>query len=217
MDFHGDYKKLYLQVKKKLLDSGSCHDFDHTLRVMGNAKMLLTMMPDADAETVMLSALLHDIARPEEDAGCGKVCHAKLGAEMVPAMLADAGFPESLASRVADAVRTHRYRSQDEPQSIEADIVFDADKLDSLGAVGIGRAFLFAGYNNARLHNTEQEALNSAAYSKEDTAYREYLVKLRHLPGKMRTETGRKTAVERALFMTGFFKQLDQEIQNGDF
>ena len=97
------------------------------------------------------------------------------------------------------------------------DIVFDADKLDSLGAAGIGRAFLFAGRENARLHNTAAEALAAEAYSKEDTAYREYLVKLRYLPRKMRSEAGRKIAVERAAFMADFFERLDKETKLGDF
>ena len=105
---------------------------------------------------------------------------------------------------------------EDEPESLEADIIFDADKLDSLGAVGIGRAFIFAGHENARLHNTEDEALNSEAYSKEDTAYREYLVKLRYLPRRMRSAAGRKLAVEKAAFMADFFERLNSEIYNGE-
>ncbi|MBR7131708.1 MAG: HD domain-containing protein [Lentisphaeria bacterium] len=211
MDFHGDYQAVYRLTGDKLLNSGSCHDFDHTLRVMKNAEMLLTYHPDADREIVMLAALLHDIARPEEDASKGKRCHAMLAYEMVPGILKDAGFPEHIARKVALAVKTHRFRGKNEPESLEADLVFDADKLDSLGAVGIGRAFLFAGHENARLHNTQSEALNSPAYSREDTAYREFLVKLRYLPRRMRSAAGRKIAVERAAFMTAFFEQLNLE------
>ncbi len=216
MKYHGDFNKLYQLTADKLLNSGSCHDFDHTRRVMNNAARLLKSYPSANAEAVMLAALLHDIARPEEDASKGKRCHAKLGAQLVPELLRQCGFDEKISAMTAAAVRSHRFRGKDEPQSIEDDIVFDADKLDSLGAVGIGRAFLFAGHENARLHNSESEALNSAPYSKEDTAYREYLVKLRYLPRKMRTAAGRKLAVERAAFMTAFFERLDQEINCGE-
>ena len=217
MKFHGNFQSLYHAVKEKLASSGSCHDFDHTLRVMQNAKSLLDSFPEADEEIVMLAALLHDIARPEEDKSRGRECHARLGAKIAPAMLIDAGFPENTAAAAAEAIRTHRYRGKDEPATIEADIVFDADKLDSLGAVGIGRAFLFAGHENARLHNTEEEALASEAYSKEDTAFREYLIKLRYLPRRMRTAAGRKLAVERAAFMADFFEKLDLETNIGKF
>ena len=212
MEYHGNYPDLYGKVRNKLTNSGSCHDFDHTLRVMHNAKQLLKNIPQADVETVMLAALLHDIARPEEEQSRGSLCHAKLGAQQIPGLMAECGFPAELAQKVSEAVRSHRFRGKDEPSTLEAEIVFDADKLDSLGAVGIGRAFLFAGHENARLHNTAEVALASEAYSKEDTAYREYLVKLRYLPRKMRTEAGRKAAVERAAFMAEFFEKLDTEI-----
>jgi uncharacterized protein len=216
MEFHGNYANLYSFVKNKLTDSGSCHDFDHTLRVMKNAGKLLNSCPQANKEVVMLAALLHDIARPEETAGKGSLCHARLGAQQAADLLRENGFPEAVTQAVSAAIRTHRFRGKDEPESVEADIIFDADKLDSLGAVGIGRAFLFAGHENARLHNTEEEALNSEAYSKEDTAYREYLVKLRYLPRRMRSAAGRKLAVEKAAFMADFFERLNNEVYNGE-
>ena len=97
------------------------------------------------------------------------------------------------------------------PVSLEAKIIFDADKLDSLGAVGIGRAFLFAGEVGARLHNTAAEAKKAAPYSGGDTAFREYQVKLRNLPRRMKTPEGRRMGRERAAFMEGFFRRLTAE------
>ena len=140
----------------------------------------------------------------------GTLCHAELGAEIVKKLLVER-FEPDFADRVSAAVRTHRYRDDNRPQTLEAEIVYDADKLDSLGAVGVGRAFLFAGRENARLHNTAEEALNSPAYSREDTAYREYLVKLRYLPESMLTAPGKRIAMERAGFMHDFFEQLEKE------
>ncbi len=215
--FHGDFKALYAAVRKLLSNSGSCHDFDHTLRVVANAVKLLEQYPQANREIVILGALLHDTGRPEEEKSRGKICHAAAGADMVKKMLADHGFPEDLTAPVAGIVRTHRFRGKNEPQSLEEQIVFDADKLDSLGAIGVGRAFVFAGRENARVHNSESEALNGKAYSKEDTAFREYLVKLRFLPRRMKTAAGRKEAVERAGFMANFFEKINQETFLGDF
>ena len=71
---------------------------------------------------------------------------------------------------------------------------------------------MFAGRSGAKLHNTEEEALNSESYSEEDTAYREYLVKLRYIPEKIMTLTGRKIAKERVSYMEKFFKRLNEEI-----
>ena len=209
-------KKLYSTitriVKKHLLESESSHDFDHTLRVCRNADKLLAELPEADSDVVRLATLLHDIARPEEK-GNNRVCHAKLGAEMAEKILKDLKVEASFAQRVVSAVRTHRYRDDHAPETLEAQIVYDADKLDSLGAVGIGRAFLFAGKFGARLHNTEKEALTHRAYSKEDTAYREYLVKLRKLPEAMLTAPGKRMALERIVFMQEFFTRLNEETQ----
>lgn len=204
--------KIRETVRIRLLDSESSHDFDHTMRVCRNAEMLLEELPDADRDVVRLAAVLHDVARPEEKA-CRKVCHAARGAEIAAEILEDLHVEKTFADRIVAAVRTHRYRDDNAPQTLEEKIVYDADKLDSLGAAGIGRAFLFAGKFGARLHNTEQEALNSEAYSKEDTAYREYLVKLRYLPDAMLTAPGKRIASERISFMREFFDRLNQEVQ----
>ena len=206
------YNSVARIVKKHLLSSESSHDFDHTLRVCRNADVLLEELPEADKDVVRLASLLHDIARPEEKGG-KRICHARLGAKMAAEILRELNVDADFAAKVVAAVRTHRYRDDNAPESLEAQIVYDADKLDSLGAVGVGRAFLFAGKFGARLHNTEKEALSHRAYSKEDTAYREYLVKLRKLPAAMLTAPGKKIALERITFMQTFFEQLNIETQ----
>ncbi|MDR0933240.1 MAG: HD domain-containing protein [Victivallales bacterium] len=209
--FEAKFLLLSAAVKAKLDASGACHDFDHTRRVIQNALRLAEMLPMADKQVVRMAALLHDLARPEEAQAKGGLCHAELGAKLVIPLLCEEGFESDFIDRVSAAILTHRYRARRIPASLEAEIVYDADKLDSLGAVGLGRAFLFAGRENARLHNTEAEALNSPAYSREDTAYREYLVKLRKLPGEMRTKPGKKIAAQRAKFMDKFFNRLNEE------
>ena len=190
---------------------GGGHDWDHTCRVMRNAEKLLEEEPEADRETVLFAALLHDCARPEEHASRGKVCHARKGAELAAELMKARGLPPEFCAAVAEIIRTHRYRTGARPGTPEGRIVFDADKLDSLGAAGLGRAFLFAGSCGARLHNTEREALGGQPYGPEDTAYREYLVKLRKLPDAMRTQPGKELARERAEFMRLFFDRLDGE------
>jgi len=152
------------------------------------------------------------VARPEELASGGKLCHAALGAEKAARILREEGCDdEAFAAHVADIVRTHRYRGDLKPATPEACIVYDADKLDSMGAFGVARAFHFAGRIGACLHNSEQDALASESYSSQDSAYREYLVKLRHLPEHLLTDTARKLAAERAAFMKAFFDRLNAE------
>ncbi len=99
------------------------------------------------------------------------------------------------------------------PKSLEAKILFDADKLDSIGAVGIGRAFLFAGEVGAKLHNGHQDLSKTVSYSREDTAYREFQVKLRKIKDRLLTPSGRKLAEGRHRFMVRFFERLDAEVK----
>ncbi|MCQ2352917.1 MAG: HD domain-containing protein [Victivallaceae bacterium] len=204
-------QQIFEIARKLFQESAGCHDFDHTLRVAANAEKLLAALPEADPSVVRLAALLHDCARAEEDASGGKVDHAALGAVRAKKILLQANADPVLADAVASAIARHRYRGKLLPQSLEEMIVYDADKLDSLGAIGIGRAFHFAGKFGARVHNTQAEALTGKPYGKEDTAFREYLVKLRHVPEKMLTEPGRALAAQRLQFMTGFFAEMEKE------
>jgi uncharacterized protein len=186
------------------------HGYDHVRRVLALCGHLAGET-GADDEVLTLAALLHDVGRSEEDRSDGSTCHAEAGAKMAGEILARHGAPRPLAKRVRECVVQHRFRKGTPPRSLEAKILFDADKLDALGAVGIGRTFLFAGEVGARMHNTAAEARKAKAYSSGDTAFREYLVKLRHLPGKMTTPEGRRMARERAAYMENFFRRLNAE------
>lgn len=194
--------------------SPACHDWEHTLRVRRIAKRL-AKAEGADLMVVEAAALLHDIGRPAELADCGKTCHAELGAKMVREALPQLGVSDKeFIERVASCVLTHRYRKRNPerfPQSIEAKVIFDADKLDGIGAIGIARSFHFAGRIGAKIHNREEEALSDDSYSKEDSAFREYLVKLRHVRSKLLTDSGRAMAEGRHSFMEEFFKELNLE------
>jgi len=214
-DFECKYTQIYEFVKSKLQSAPACHDFDHTLRVLRNAEKIAAELPEADLQIIHLAALLHDIARPEEMTAKGKLCHAQKGAKICASELKKYDFPQAMIKKVCACVESHRFRGNGpSPQSLEAEIIYDADKLDSIGAVGIGRAFHFAGRENSRVHNSGEEAMNSEPYSREDSAYREYLVKLRHVPDKMLTAPGKKQATTRAKFMHDFFKQIESEISD---
>ncbi len=215
-----DYEQRFAALEnkvKEILDSApGCHDFYHVERVLHNARMLAELLPDANFRVVELAALLHDIGRPDEMREKGRICHAEIGAGIAVKLLPEFKFTDpELIEAIGICVARHRFRKGDAPVAIEEKIVYDADKLDSVGAVGIGRAFHFAGRIGAKLHNTREKALNSDSYSQEDTAYREYLVKLRKIPDRMLTEAGRKIATERAKFMDEFFRHLNNEVYNG--
>ena len=188
---------------------GGCHGPDHSDRVHRVALYIGRAM-DAKLAVLSAAALLHDIGRICETRERGKVCHASVGAQMAQQILKEFAFTDSFIEEVSHCISTHRYRGKSIPETLEARILFDADKLDSIGAVGIGRAFLFAGEMGARLHNRAIEG--TEAYSLEDTAYREFKVKMCKVKDRMLTPHGQQLALDRHAFMELFFKRLDLEI-----
>lgn len=192
------------------LAEGGSHGPDHSERVLQTA-LAIGRQLQADQALLIPAALLHDIGRREESASQGRICHARRGAELAAPLLAELGYLTGEIQAICACIRTHRFRSGEPPRSLEGKILFDADKLDSIGAVGIGRAFLFAGQIGARLHNPELDPGRTAAYSLEDTAYREFQVKMCKVREQMLTPVGRQLAEERHAFMDLFFNQLTRE------
>ncbi len=197
-------------VQKEMDASPHSHGWDHVRRVH---EMCLKMGKKEKADLLILSlaALLHDIGRKEEQASKGSICHARVGAQKAGKILSQLGVSRTVRKEVLACIRSHRFRGKQFPKSLEAKILFDADKLDSIGAVGIGRAFLFAGEVGARLHNSHKDLSKTVSYSREDTAYREFRLKLIKVKDRMLTPAGKSLAEGRHRFMVGFFKRLDAE------
>ncbi|MCX6561337.1 MAG: HD domain-containing protein [Candidatus Aminicenantes bacterium] len=198
------------EAKARLDDARGSHDWDHTERVLCLC-LHIGRRERADLIVLRLAALLHDIGRAEEDRTNGRTCHAEAGAREARVILEKHGLPEATIASIVHCIGTHRYRKAARPETLEARILFDADKLDSIGAVGIGRAFLFAGEVGARMHDPAVDVEKTKPYTKEDTAYREFLVKLRHIRDRMTTAEGKRLARGRHAFMTAYFRRLNKE------
>jgi uncharacterized protein len=199
------------KVKEKFADSKGSHDWEHIQRVF-NLALHIGTKENANLTIIGYAAILHDIGRVYQDATNGKICHAQKGAVLAEKMLHQYNLLPDQIDAIIHCIETHSYRGSKKPESIEAKVLFDADKLDSIGAVGVGRAFLFAGEIGAKLHNKNIDIENTRSYSKEDTAYREYLVKLKYVKDCMLTSEGKKIAEGRHLFMVSFFEQLNEEV-----
>jgi uncharacterized protein len=197
---------------KVLYETGrKSHDWDHIQRVY-HLCMTLARGEKVNLLVLQLAALLHDAARQDEDRMNGGICHAEAGAFKAQAFLESHGFEEETISGVVHCIETHRYKNHHEPQTIEAKILYDADKLDAIGAIGLGRAFVYAGEIGARVHNKDVNVTLTHPYTSEDTAYREYLVKLQHIHQRMLTEKGQQMAQDRHRFMEQFFNRLNKEV-----
>ncbi len=180
------------------------HDWQHSLRVH---RLCLRIGPESGADMVVLeaAAYLHDIGRAFQDNSNGSVCHAAKGARIAGELLAPLPLEEDRKQNIIHCIRAHRYRDDCAPQTIEARVLFDADKLDAIGAIGIARAYQFAGELGACLHNPDLAPEEAEPYSINDTGHREFVVKLSKIKDRMMTEPGRRMAQGRHDFMMAFF------------
>ncbi|MFH0798941.1 MAG: HD domain-containing protein [Pseudomonadota bacterium] len=189
-----------------------CHSWDHTERVVKLA-LHIGKAEGADLKVIEIAALLHDIGRKKEDESLGKICHAAEGGRLAREILLRHKLPDKFIDDVVHCIERHRYRKESVPETLEGKVIFDADKIDAIGAVGIGRAFLFSGEHGAKLHNDSKvDPMKTDAYGPEDTAYREFLHKLQHVHRRLLTREGKRLAEGRHAFMADFFKRLNAEI-----
>ena len=186
------------------------HDWEHTLRVCRLCERI-GRAEGVDMEVLLIAAYLHDIGRASQDASNGAVCHAQKGAKMTESVVGKLPLSEKQKKNIIHCIRSHRFRGNHRPETKEAKVLFDGDKLDAIGAVGVARAFLFAGEVGARLHNPNMNIENTSSYSIDDTGYREYKVKLCKIRDRILTKEGRKLAAERHTFMEEFFNRFLKE------
>lgn len=191
----------------------SAHDFDHVLRVMTLADRI-ARAEGADVEIVRTAALLHDIARADEDA-TGQGDHAQMAAVRARDILRERGATPAHADAVSHAIAAHRFRGSTAPQTLEAQVLFDADKLDSIGAIGVARAYAVSGALNQKLWGdvTPNAVATRDQHNAGHTAVAEFAVKLSKVRERVHTATAKKIADERHHYMADFFARLDREVR----
>jgi len=186
------YAGISAHVREVLGQNGS-HGMEHVMRVVRLCELIGTR-EHADMDILIPAALLHDIARPDEKA-LG-IPHEIRGAGMAEEYLSSIGCREDLVMEITRAIRTHRYRSVSRPESLEARILSDADKLDAMGAVGIARTFMRAAEHGGTI----------------DDAVSHFHDKLLRLRGMMYTKTARQIAERRHELLVRFLGGLEDEL-----
>ncbi len=192
-------------------EADSAHDFDHVLRVVKLAEKI-AQVEGADVEIVRTAALLHDIGLEEGRAG-----HETSAARRATDILRRLGYGDDFCRAVAHAIESHRFRSGPAPQTLEAQVLFDADKLDAIGAIGVARAFAFGAYRGQKLWaevpaDYADRTDSAEVDPREHTAVHEFHVKLSKIKGRLFTAAGRQLAEERHAFMATFYERLNEEV-----
>ncbi len=188
------------------------HGFDHVLRVAQMAERLGRQL-GADLEILRAAALLHDVSGAAPEAGA-RSSHEQGSAELAGRILGDEGWPEERIRAVQHCILAHRFRGQQAPQTLEAQILFDADKLDVMGAFGAARTIGYAVQaGQPAFAEPSDEFLKDGTPQPGEphSAYHEYLFKLRNVKERLFTEPARALGERRYQALVAFFEQLATE------
>jgi uncharacterized protein len=204
------YKKIEAYMLECMKDGA--HDKEHIYRVLYYA-LDISENYTVDTDVLIASALLHDIGRdaqyknPELD-------HARIGSEMAYDYLIKSGWNKDKAEHVKKCISTHRYRNTNKPESIEAKILFDSDKLDVTGAVGIARTLAYIGIVGEPVYSLDcnREILDGTKDT-EPSFFQEYNFKLKKLYDGFYTERAKELAVQREGTARKFYEALLEEVR----
>ncbi len=198
------------------------HGFEHVLIVLRLAETI-ARQEGADLEIVRAAVLLHDATPPDAAGGLGgdqhtgaaRQEHHLSSAEFAHQVLLADGWPEERIAAVQHCIRAHRFRDDREnPQTLEAQVLFDADKLDAIGARGVLRAIAYAlgrGMPAYAPPSAQFQATGQLEEGELHSAYHEYVFKLARLKERMYTPTGRALAEQRHTLMSAYFDALRLE------
>jgi uncharacterized protein len=186
------------------------HDFLHIRRVVSKA-IELAHQEGADMMIVLPAAYFHDFVSIPKNDPARKQASA-LSAEAATQYLSGAGYPARYFDAIRHAIRAHSFSAGIPCETIEAKVVQDADRLDSLGAIGIARCFTTTAlmgrpyYHEADLF-AENRALDDKSYAVDH-----FFVKLFQVSQTLQTASARMEGARRVAFMRDYLKQLESEI-----
>lgn len=210
-------KAIYELIENYMLScmQDSAHDKEHIYRVLDHALEIAGGEVDVDYDVLITACLLHDIGRKEQFAD-PSLCHAIVGGEKAYGFLMEHGFDEDFSQKVRHCIQTHRFRKTRQPESVEARILFDADKLDVTGALGIARTLMYMGNLTEPIYHVLPDGRISDGT--QDTApcfFREYKFKLEKLYDKFYTAKGAQLAQQRKEIAVAFYESLYREVNTG--
>ena len=197
----------------------AAHDYDHLVRVMALADTIQAR-EGGDLPTIWAAVALHDIGQARERRDGGD--HALIGAELAAELLTGTIFPQASIPPVQQAIREHRMTGRVISRTLEGRILYDADKIDCLGAIGIGRLYCVTGRYNQKVYAPVPDDIvepvdpllvRQLRRRPDYSPSIEFQLLFGNLPDRMTTPTGRDLARERFGFMEEFFSRLKREVE----
>ncbi len=186
------------------------HDFSHIMRVYKNAQMI-GKVEGADMTVLLLAALLHD-AGSESKLSKGSAESDALTFKIAEDFLIVEGIAGDVRKKVLYAVRVHRFSKGIIPDTLEAKILQDADRLDAIGAIGIARVFMTGGSLGRELYNPEDPFCRTREPDDKRWDLDHFFKKLLKLESGMHTETAKKLARRRSAVLRRYLSDLQKEL-----
>lgn len=189
----------------------SAHDKEHIYRVLYIALDIASHEMNVDMDVLIAACLLHDIGRGEQYKDPA-VCHAQVGSKMAYDYLVQLGWQDAVARHAADCIYTHRFRNDRPPHSLEAKILFDADKIDATGALGVARTLIYQGLVGQPLYTlgASGQVLDGSG-DEPSSFFHEYKFKLEKLYGVFYTQRAGEIASGRRNAAAAFCQSLLSE------
>ena len=193
----------------------SAHDSEHVYRVLYNALEIAREEQNVDYDILITACLLHDIGRIDQIRD-PSLCHAQVGSEKAYRFLLESGTEETFAQQVRHCILTHRFRKNLPPETLEAKILFDADKLDVAGAIGIARTLVYRGTVMEPLYRCLPDGtISDGTHDIGHSFFREYKYKLEKLYDRFLTKKGAELARQRQAIASAFYESLYNEVNTG--
>jgi uncharacterized protein len=186
------------------------HDVHHVRRVRDNA-MTIADAEGGDRVILLAAAYLHDLVNVPKDSPDRSRASA-FSAEAAGPVLASLGFDEAKSAAVRHAIVAHSFTAGVEPETVEARVLQDADRIDALGAIGVARTFYTAGLLGSSLFHPDDPFARDRPLDDRRYAVDHFAVKLLRLPATMKTAGGRALAESRVAIMRAFLSALADEL-----
>lgn len=207
-------REVFARLEEYMLScmKDSAHDKEHIYRVLYLAMEIAEAEKGVYFDVLIAACLLHDIGRQAQLEN-PSLCHASVGAQMAYTFLLESGVSEALAQQVHACILTHRFRKDDPPRSIEAKILYDADKIDVCGATGVARTLLYKGQIAQPLYTLLPDGRIDDTSDGAPSFFQEYKRKLEHITARLFTKKGKELAARRQPAAAAFYNCLREEVR----
>lgn len=205
-----EFEKLREQVKKKIGQNDSAHDFEHIMRVLKNAT-IIARKEKGDIRIITAAVLLHDIVSYPKSDPRSKNSSVE-SAQESRKILKKYNFSQDEIEVISDAIKDHSFSRSVIPKTLEGRILQDADRLDALGAIGIVRTFSVGGAEKRPFYNNNDPFCSKRTPDDKSWTLDHFYKKLLLLEKTMNTSAGKIEARKRIKMMRKFLDELKKEI-----